>query len=232
MTDRLKRYMSPFQWAEVTAIIAFTVYFALTNGTDPWWYILIDSLAAVCGVFCVVLCAGGKKSQYYWGFVNIIAYIVIALINKYYGEVMLNALYYLPTQFVGLYAWGRHYKKQEDQVVGKRMNINLIAIWSVCSAAGVFLYKLLLDKLGGNATLIFDLLSSAVPPLIYFLAKDFFPLSLFFPFRVLDVFPECFHAFLIILKGFGDARHDIMTTGRKGFEPFPPGSKPDVRPIH
>ena len=68
MTERLKKYMTPFQWAEVLAIIAFTVYFALTNTTDTWWYILIDSLAAVCGVFCVVLCAGGKKSQYYWGF--------------------------------------------------------------------------------------------------------------------------------------------------------------------
>ena len=81
MTERLKKYMTPFQWAEVLAIIAFTVYFALTNTTDTWWYILIDSLAAVCGVFCVVLCAGGKKSQYYWGFVNIVAYIVIALIT-------------------------------------------------------------------------------------------------------------------------------------------------------
>ena len=112
MVEKLKKYMTLFQWAECLAIIVFTIYFALTNTTDTWWYILIDSLAAVCGVFCVVLCAGGKKSQYYWGFVNIIAYIIIALINKYYGEVMLNALYYLPTQFIGLYVWGKHYNKQ------------------------------------------------------------------------------------------------------------------------
>ena len=140
MLQKLRRYMKPFQWFEVLSIIAFTIYFAITNTSDPWWYILIDSLAAVCGVFCVVLCAGGKKSQYYWGFVNISAYIVIALINKYYGEVMLNALYYLPTQFIGLWAWSKHYRQQEDQVEGLRMDLKHVAIWSVCSLAGIFLY--------------------------------------------------------------------------------------------
>ena len=154
MAEKLKRYMTPFQWAEVLGIIAFTVYFALTNTMDPWWYILIDSLAAICGVFCVVLCAGGRKSQYYWGFVNIAAYIVIALINKYYGEVMLNALYYLPTQFIGLWVWGKHYRKQENQVEGLRMDAKHIAVWLTCSVAGIFAYKLILDALGGNATLL------------------------------------------------------------------------------
>lgn len=173
MAEKLKRYMSPFQWAEVLAIIAFTVYFALTDTTDPWWYILIDSLAAICGVFCVVLCAGGKKSQYYWGFVNIVAYIVIAFINKYYGEVMLNGLYYLPTQFIGLYVWNRHYHREEDQVEGKRLNLKLAGIWLIGTVVGVFLYKLILDALGGNATLldsmstVFSLVANALMVLRY-----------------------------------------------------------------
>lgn len=173
MAEKLKRYMSPFQWAEVLAIIAFTVYFALTDTTDPWWYILVDSLAAICGVFCVVLCAGGKKSQYYWGFVNIVAYIVIAFINKYYGEVMLNGLYYLPTQFIGLYVWNRHYHREEDQVEGKRLNLKLAGIWLIGTVAGVFLYKLILDALGGNATLldsmstVFSLVANALMVLRY-----------------------------------------------------------------
>lgn len=154
MIEKLKRYMTPFQWCEVLAIIGFTVYFAAVNTTNTWWYIVIDALAAICGVFCVVLCAAGKKSQYYWGFVNITAYIAIAFINKYYGEVMLNGLYYLPTQFIGLYAWGKHYDKGEDKVEGLRMNLTHIVIWGVCSVAGIFIYKLILDALGGQATLL------------------------------------------------------------------------------
>ena len=130
-------------------------------------------MAAVCGVFCVVLCAGGKKSQYYWGFANIIAYIVIAFINRYYGEVMLNALYYLPTQFIGLRVWGRHYDRKDDKVEGLRMNAGHTAVWSLCSIAGVFVYKLNLDALGGSATLldsmstVFSLVANALMVLGY-----------------------------------------------------------------
>lgn len=161
LIQKLKDYMTPFQWCEVTAIIAFTLYFALTNTEQSFWYILIDSLAAICGVFCVVLCAGGKKSQYYWGFVNIVAYIVIAFINKLYGEVMLNALYYLPTQFIGMYVWSKHYHDKEDQVEGKRMKPLFILIWALISVGGVFGYKLILDALGGNTTLL-DSMSTVV----------------------------------------------------------------------
>jgi len=154
MTERLKKYMTPFQWAEVLAIIAFTVYFACVNTADPWWYILIDALAAVCGVFCVVLCAGGRKSQYYWGFFNILAYIVVAFIRRYYGEVMLNALYYLPSQFIGLYAWSRHYDREGDRVEGLRLRSGPAILLAALCLGAVFAYKLLLDRLGGEQTLL------------------------------------------------------------------------------
>lgn len=154
LAKRLRGYMTPFQWFEVLAIIAFTAYFALTNRAQPWWYVAVDSLAAICGVFCVVLCAGGKRSQYYWGFVNILGYIAIAFINRYYGEVMLNTLYYLPTQFVGMYVWSRHYDREGGQVEGKRMAPRFVLLWGVASVAAVFAYKLVLDALGGSATLL------------------------------------------------------------------------------
>ena len=58
-----------------------------------------------------------------WGFVNIVAYIVIAMVNKYYGQVLLNALYYIPTQFIGMYMWKRHMneeKKDDDEKPKKK----------------------------------------------------------------------------------------------------------------
>ena len=152
--DRARRFMTPFQWAEVLAIIAFTVYFSLTDTEHTWWYLLLDGIAAVCGVFCVVLCAAGKKSQYYWGFFNIAGYIVIAWINRYFGEVMLNGLYYLPTQFIGYIAWNRHYNRSDDKVEGLRLKPGPALLWLAGSATAVFLYKLLLDALNGQATLL------------------------------------------------------------------------------
>ncbi len=113
---KLKNYMTPFQWFEVLIVIGFTLYFALSDKESSTWYLIVDSVASICGIFCVVLCATGKKSQYYWGFVNIAAYIIIAMSSKYYGQVMLNALYYLPSQFIGLYIWNRHMNKEKAEV--------------------------------------------------------------------------------------------------------------------
>jgi nicotinamide mononucleotide transporter len=149
---KIQAYLTPFQWIEVLSVIAFSAYFAVINKSDSWWYILTSFVAAVCGIFCVVLCAAGKRSQYYWGFANIAAYIVIAWISKYYGSVMLNALYYLPTQFVGLFFWNKHYNDSKDVVKSKIMKLRVTIVLLICSSFCVWLYQMFLFKLGGNAT--------------------------------------------------------------------------------
>lgn len=148
---KVARYFTPFQWLEVLAVTGFTVYFALTDTTTPWQYTLISSVAAICGVVCVVLCAAGKKAQYYWGFANILAYIVVSWIGKLYGEVMLNALYYLPTQFVGMYLWNKNYNQENETVKTKKMQLLPTLILLGATAIGIVLYTLLLMKLGGNS---------------------------------------------------------------------------------
>lgn len=154
MLKRFKDSMTLFQWAEILTIIGFTLYFALTDTADPLWYILLDAAAAVCGVVCVVLCAGGRKSQYYWGLMNVLAYIVVAFRSRYYGEVMLNALYYLPSQFIGLRGWSRHERAEDGRVTGKRMDGKGLLLWMGGSAAAVLLYAWILKALGGEAPLL------------------------------------------------------------------------------
>lgn len=149
---KIIKYMTLFQWAEVVAVTGFTVYFAVIDTTNTWWYLLISSIAAICGIFCVVLCAAGKKSQYYWGFVNIIAYIVVAWVSKYYGEVMLNGLYYLPMQFVGLYCWRKHYNTDSEKVKTRKMSMKMTVIFLFISAVSIWVYQIFLLCLGGKAT--------------------------------------------------------------------------------
>jgi nicotinamide mononucleotide transporter len=165
--------MTLFQWFEVLVVIGFTLYFALTDKDNASWYLIVDSLASICGIFCVVLCATGKKSQYYWGFVNIVAYIVIAMSSKYYGQVMLNALYYLPTQFIGLYVWKRHMNNEKNEVKSKRMSIKQIVIFLLGIIICTVLYNLLLERLGGretwldSTTFMISLLANALMVLRY-----------------------------------------------------------------
>ena len=153
MKKIIKKF-SLFEWAMLLSVIGFTIYFALVDTENSLLYLIIDGIAAICGIFCVVLCAKGKKSQYIWGLINIIGYIIIAFINKYYGEVMLNGLYYLPSQFIGYYLWNKHENKKTENVKGKKLSIKQTAVLLVCTAVSIVLYKLLLDVLGGNNTIL------------------------------------------------------------------------------
>lgn len=143
-----------FEWGMILAVIGFTIYFSLISEEVSLWYLVIDGIAAISGIFCVVLCAKGKKSQYIWGLFNVIGYVIIACINKYYGEVMLNALYYLPSQFVGYYLWNKHMNKETDDVEGKKLTLKQSILFLVLITLGIFGYKLVLDMLGGTQTLL------------------------------------------------------------------------------
>jgi len=138
----------------ILSVIGFTIYFTLINETNTLFYLIVDAIAAISGIFCVVLCAKGKKSQYIWGLFNIIGYVIIAFINKYYGEVMLNALYYLPSQFIGYYFWNKHKNKNTNDVIGKKFNLKQTVICLVGCFILVVVYKYILDALGGNQTLL------------------------------------------------------------------------------
>lgn len=153
MKKILKKF-TLFEWFMVLSVIIFTVYFALINTTNTIPYLIIDAVAAISGILCVVLCAKGKKSQYIWGLINVLGYIIIAFINKYYGEVMLNAIYYLPSQFIGYYLWNKHENKETKDVEGKKLNLKNSIILLVTCILGIFGYKLVLDLLGGNEALL------------------------------------------------------------------------------
>lgn len=143
-----------FEWGMIIAVIGFTIYFSIISEGVGLTYLIIDGIAAISGIFCVVLCAKGRKSQYIWGVLNVIGYVIIAFINKYYGEVMLNALYYLPSQFIGYYLWNKNSNQETGDVKGKKLTLVQSLLLVSLITGGVFGYKLVLDYLGGNGTLL------------------------------------------------------------------------------
>ena len=143
-----------FEWGIILAVIGFTTYFSINDNTNTLMYLIIDAVAAISGILCVVLCAKGKKSQYIWGLLNVIGYVIIAWINKYYGEVMLNALYYLPSQFIGYYLWNKHINEETNDVEGNKLNLTKSILLVVICTIGIIIYKLVLDALGGQGTLL------------------------------------------------------------------------------
>ena len=151
---KLLSTFSYFEWGMIIAVVLFTLYFSIIDTENTLLYLIIDAIAAISGILCVVLCAKGKKSQYVWGILNVIGYVIIAFINKYYGEVMLNALYYFPSQFIGYYLWNKHTNNETNDVEGKKLNLSKSILLVIICTISIFLYKLLLDALGGQGTLL------------------------------------------------------------------------------
>lgn len=194
---KLIKQFNLFEWGMILSVIGFTIYFSIISNDSRLWYLLIDGLAAISGIFCVVLCAKGKKSQYIWGLFNVVSYVIIACINKYYGEVMLNALYYLPSQFIGYYLWNKHINTETEDVEGKKLTLKQSLIFLLIVGVGVIAYKFVLDLLGGDKTLldssstVFSIFANAlmlmryreqwllwiiidiITVIMWFLAKDF-----------------------------------------------------------
>lgn len=152
--EKVLKKFSIFEWFMISSVIVFTIYFAIIDKQNSLLYLFIDSVAAISGILCVVLCAKKKKSQYIWGLFNVLGYIIIALINKYYGEVMLNAIYYLPSQFIGYYLWTKHQNKETQDVESKKLNLNRSILLLLVCIVGILGYRFILDMLGGNSTLL------------------------------------------------------------------------------
>lgn len=73
----------------------------------------LNIIAGISGVISVVLCAKGKVSFYFIGFIQTITYLVLAWQNRFYGEVLEN-IFYLVTMIWGIYVWKNNMTKNDD----------------------------------------------------------------------------------------------------------------------
>lgn len=73
----------------------------------------LNIICGISGVISVVLCAKGKISFYYIGFIQTVSYLVLSWNQRFYGEVIEN-VFYLVTMFIGIFLWKRHMIKNDD----------------------------------------------------------------------------------------------------------------------
>jgi nicotinamide mononucleotide transporter len=118
-----------------------------------WSDSLIGLISSISGMLCVVLVAKGKIANYYFGIVQTLTYAYIAYGYGLYGEVMLNALFYFPVQFIGIYLWKKN--KTEHGVKGEDVSIKRLSktgwLYTILSIVIFTIgYGFFLKYLGGN----------------------------------------------------------------------------------
>ena len=124
---------------------------------DNW----VSLTAALTGVWCVILTGKGKRSSFILGMVNVVLYAWVAFQAKYYGEVMLNMLYYVPMNVVGWIAWKKHMNEDTGEVKKTKLSLKGSALIYGLTAVAIVGYGLVLKAMGGALPYI-DSMSTVV----------------------------------------------------------------------
>lgn len=111
----LKLTFKSLNWFEVSllcAILALSVTSFVLKGnfteTNAW----IAAVAAILGVFCVVLGAKGSLANWIFGVVEAFLHIYICFCTHIYGDFLQRLFYNLPMQFIGWKQWSK--RKRHD----------------------------------------------------------------------------------------------------------------------
>ena len=126
-----------------------------------WGDSVVGVVSALTGVWCVVFTGKGKRSSFIFGFVNVLFYAYISMQEKFYGEVMLNMLYYFPMNFVGWYMWTKHMNEERAEVQKTRLPLKKGTVIYSVTALAIVGYGYVLKRLGGNLPYI-DSMSTVV----------------------------------------------------------------------
>ena len=95
------KVLTGYDWFLIAGVIVTNIIYSVLTGTMD----VVGSIAGITGVLCVVLVAKGSIWNYAFGLVNVSLYAWISYKAALYGDAGLNALYYLPMQFIGWWQW-------------------------------------------------------------------------------------------------------------------------------
>ena len=172
-----KKILSPYDWFLIIGVIASNVIYTVLSGNID----IIGSVAGIAGVLCVVLVAKGSIWNYVFGLVNVSMYAYISYKAALYGDAALNALYYLPMQFIGWWQWrkrGAAVSESETggsgvQVKARRFSwkqrVILFVGCAVAVVAGAYLLEYLGDPqpLKDSTTTVLSIVAQALMALAF-----------------------------------------------------------------
>ena len=95
------KVLSLYDWFLIVGVIVSNIVYTVLSGNVD----IVGSVAGIAGVLCVVLVAKGSIWNYLFGLVNVSMYAYISYKAALYGDAALNALYYVPMQFIGWWQW-------------------------------------------------------------------------------------------------------------------------------
>ena len=171
------KVLSLYDWFLIAGVIASNIiYSALSGNVD-----FVGSVAGIAGVLCVVLVAKGSIWNYLFGIINVSMYAYISYKASLYGDAALNAVYYVPMQFIGWWQWRKRGAAMSAaeagesgvQVKARRFTWNQRILLALGCAAGVIAVGYVLKHFGDpqpfkdSATTVLSIVAQALMALAF-----------------------------------------------------------------
>lgn len=166
MKNFIKNELSGWKKWEVSWL---AIACAIITGLSIYWQdTLMGIISSTTGVACVVCTGKGKLSAYLFGLVNSVLYAIISFNAHLYGETMLNAIYYVPMQFVGFYVWNKHMNSKTKEVEKRHMDMKGRLLLLIAMIASTVVYGLFLRSIGDAMPFVdsFTTVSSVIAMII------------------------------------------------------------------
>lgn len=171
------KVLSLYDWFLIAGVIASNIIYSVLSGNID----IVGSVAGIAGVLCVVLVAKGNIWNYLFGIVNVSMYAYISYNASLYGDAALNALYYVPMQFIGWWQWRKRGAAVSEaeaggagvQVKARRFTWHQRAILALGCAAGVIAVGYVLKHFGDpqpfkdSATTVLSIVAQALMALAF-----------------------------------------------------------------
>lgn len=140
--------LNEFKGWKVLEITWLVLACAIITGLSIYWKdTVMGIISATTGVACVICTGKGKLSAYVFGLINAILYAIIAYQQTLYGETILNALYYVPMQFIGFFLWSKNMNNETHEVKKIHMKNKTRIITLISMVLGTIIYGLILKHM-------------------------------------------------------------------------------------
>lgn len=168
----MKKFIGEWSMFEKIWLVAFTGVILYLSYV--WQDSLIGIISSLTGMLCVVLVAKGKISNYYFGIINVVLFSYLSFNQGFYGVFMLNAFYFLPMQFVGIWMWKRKAaQEQQFDIKISDMSNKTKVKWSVITVLSIVGYAYVLMLLKGNLPLVDSITTVLQVLAMWFMVKCF-----------------------------------------------------------
>lgn len=143
------------------------------SGLSYYWQAgVIETMAGITGVTCVFLVNMKKLSNFLFGFINCLLYGYVAYQASYYGDTMLNWMFYLPIQLIGAYYWAK--SMEGGEVVSRKItSVKVLSTLAVVTMLTVFAYSTLLSLIGGSLSTVDATTTTLSVLATYFMVKGY-----------------------------------------------------------